>query len=94
MEAFNSLCGVIRGPQYSFFLFEKKKFGKKKERSILFYSHYLVDLLISFFFPGNKVTIKRHRKLLRILIRKFSFVIFVRKIFFDSGGVHKSSMSK
>jgi len=30
-------------------LFEKKKIGKKKERSILFYSHYLVDLLISFF---------------------------------------------
>jgi len=48
MEAFNSLCGVIRGPQYSFFLFEKKN-GKKKKRSILFYSHYLVDLLISFF---------------------------------------------
>jgi len=33
MEAFNSLCGVIRGPQYSFFLFEK--IGKKKE-TILF----------------------------------------------------------
>jgi len=45
MEAFNSLCGVIRGPQYSFFFYLKKC---QKERKIhSFYNHYLVDLLIS-----------------------------------------------
>jgi len=32
MEAFNSLCGVIRGPQYSFFLFEKKKIWQKEKK--------------------------------------------------------------
>jgi len=31
MEAFNSLCGVIRGPQYSFFLFEKKNWQKERK---------------------------------------------------------------
>jgi len=36
MEAFNSLCGVIRGPQYSFFLFEKKNLAKRKKDPFFF----------------------------------------------------------
>jgi len=69
-------------PIQLFFIWKKKIW--QKERKIHSFLQSLLGWFIDFFFSGNKVTIKRHRKLLRILIRKFSFVIFVRKIFFDS----------